>query len=168
MQADLFTVGAGYLDIQAVLASTALAPAAVGKAMSPTVTVDSAGNVVLVTGSSVLWGKSVWGTNAVWGNSVLSGTDAQGLSVLWGTSTLQGNSVLWGTSTVNPSVLWGTSVLWGRNTSSPTTKPALPPMSRSEDAAARRPAEVSDNRELNGRAHRFLGTAPRFRGARRS
>ena len=35
-QADIFTVGAGYLDIQAALANTDLAPATVGSAISPT------------------------------------------------------------------------------------------------------------------------------------
>lgn len=121
MQADLFTVGAGYLDIQAALASTALAPATVGSAMSPTTSVDSNGNVVLVTGTSVIWGKSVlWGKSAVWGSTVFNGTDVQGNSILWGTGTLEGNSVLWGTTKINPSsVTAGASVLWGKNTSSP-------------------------------------------------
>jgi serine protease AprX len=120
MQADLFTVGAGYLDIQAALASTALAANTAGNAMSPAVTVDSRGNVVLTQGSSLIWGGSTtWANTAVWGNSVLSGTNAQGQSMVWGTSSISGNSVLWGNSTVNAaSVLTGTSVLWGRSAGS--------------------------------------------------
>ncbi len=117
MQADLFTVGAGYLDIQAALASTALPANITGNAKSPAVTVDSRGNVVLVPNSSLIWGGSTtWANTAVWGNSVLSGTNVQGQSMVWGTSSISGNSVLWGTNTVDPaSVLWGTSVLWGRS-----------------------------------------------------
>ena len=120
-QADLFTIGAGYLDIQAALASTALAPATVGTAMSPTAEVDNQGNVVLVTSSSDIWGgPATWTDSAVWGNQVLSGTDKQGYSMVWGVSSISGNSVIWGNSTVNSSsVLSGTSVLWGRDTSSP-------------------------------------------------
>jgi serine protease AprX len=118
MQADLFTVGAGYLDIQSALASTALPANAAGNAMSPAVTVDSHGNVVLAPGSSLIWGGSTtWANTAVWGNSVLSGSNGQGQSMVWGTSSISGNSVIWGNNTVNAnSVLWGTSVLWGRST----------------------------------------------------
>ena len=42
-QADIFTVGAGYLDIQAALANTDLAPATPGSAMSPTAAEDGSG-----------------------------------------------------------------------------------------------------------------------------
>jgi serine protease AprX len=116
-QADIFTVGAGYLDIQAALNNTDLAPATVGSAASPIASQDANGNVVLNTGSSVVWGNSVlWGNTTVWGNSVLWGTNTLGQSVLWGTSvclgtsTTQGYSVLWGTSSsVAMSVMWGTS-----------------------------------------------------------
>jgi serine protease AprX len=120
MQADLFTVGAGYLDIQAALASTALPASTAGNAMSPAVMVDTHGNVVLGPGTSLIWGKSTtWANTAVWGNSVLSGTNAQGQSMLWGTSSISGNTVLWGNSTLNPaSVVSGTSVLWGRSAGS--------------------------------------------------
>jgi len=108
-QADIFTVGAGYLDIQAALASTDLATAKAGSALSPTVTKDKSGNIVLLNGSSVIWGNSVmWGNSVVWGTSVLWGTNVSGQSVLWG------SSVCWGTSSVQGySVLWGTSVVWG-------------------------------------------------------
>jgi serine protease AprX len=108
-QYDIFTVGAGYLDIQAALTSTNLAPATVGIAKSPAVARDKSGNVYLVTGTSVLWGGSVlWGTSVVWGTSVIWGTKSSGESVLWG------SSVPWGSSTTEGfSVLWGTSIVWG-------------------------------------------------------
>jgi serine protease AprX len=121
-QADIFTVGAGYLDIEAALADSDLAPAIAGSAMSPTATVDSTGNIVLVpNGSSVLGGNSAfWGAAASYGSSVLWGTSVSGRSVLWGSSSLEGESVLWSTSVVeSDSVLWGTSVLWGSSASTP-------------------------------------------------
>ncbi len=62
-QYDIFTVGAGYLDIQAALSSTDLAPSTYGIAKSPAVTRDRSGNIYLVSGSSVLWGGSI-----MWGN----------------------------------------------------------------------------------------------------
>jgi serine protease AprX len=125
-QSDIFTVGAGYLDIQAALLSTNLAPATVGSALSPIAVKDSQGNVtVVVNGPSMLGGTSIlWGTSAnMWGSSILWGTSSQKLnSILWGTGTsLAGNSILWGTTVTSESILWGTNetqldgtnALWG-------------------------------------------------------
>jgi serine protease AprX len=119
-QYDIFTVGAGYLDIQAALSSTDLAPLTYGIAKSPAVAHDRSGNVYLVTGSSVLWGGSIlWGTSMVWGTSVLWGTSTKGELVLWG------SSAPWGSSGDNGySVLWGTSVVWG--TSNENENEAIP------------------------------------------
>jgi len=103
-QYDIFTVGAGYLDIQAALSNQDVASSTTGVASSPAVARDSQGNVYVVKNSSVLWGNSVlWGTSVVWGNSVIWGT-VNGNSVLWG------SSVVWGTSAVQGySVVWGSS-----------------------------------------------------------
>jgi serine protease AprX len=119
-QYDIFTVGAGYLDIQAALSSTDLAPLTYGIAKSPAVARDRSGNIYLVTGSSVLWGGSIlWGTSVVWGTSVLWGTSTKGELVLWG------SSAPWGSSGDNGySVLWGTSVVWG--TSNENENEAIP------------------------------------------
>ena len=119
-QYDIFTVGAGYLDIQTALSSTDLSPSTYGIAKSPAVARDRSGNIYLVTGSSVLWGGSImWGTSVVWGTSVLWGTSTKGESVLWG------SSAPWGSSGDNGySVLWGTSVVWG--TSNENENEAIP------------------------------------------
>jgi serine protease AprX len=65
---DVFTVGAGYLDIQAALNNTDVA---VGNALSPTVTFDSAsGNVYLISAARSVWGTtSLWATRSVWGTT---------------------------------------------------------------------------------------------------
>src|SRR6266849_524356 len=121
-QYDIFTVGAGYLDIASALSGTNLAPAIVGSALSPTAVYDSTtGQVYLVNGSAVVWGNSVvWGTAVVWGNSVIWGTNATGQAVLWG------NSVCWGSSTSSGfSVVWGTSVIWGNKTNSDAMNVAI-------------------------------------------
>ncbi len=109
-QYDIFTIGAGYLDIAAALASTEVVPAGLN-AESPTASYDPAtGNTYLVGGQSVVWGSSVmWGSSVVWGSSVLWGS-----SVTWGSSVLWGSSVTWGSSTQQGfSVIWGSSVVWG-------------------------------------------------------
>src|SRR5712692_9255038 len=114
-QYDIFTVGAGYLDIAAALNNTDLAPATAGAAMSPIANYDATtGQVYLVMGNSVMWGSSVvWGTSVVWGSSVIWGSNTAGQSVLWG------NSVCWGSSTnAGFSVIWGSSVVWGSKTNS--------------------------------------------------
>lgn len=101
---DLFTYGAGYLDIDNALGNTDLAT---GVALSPTA-VDNNGVVSIVnttldsnfTGSSVVWGATsvVWGNSVVWGANAFSAT-----SVVWGAT-----SVVWGaTSETGYSVVWG-------------------------------------------------------------
>ena len=125
-QADIFTVGAGYLDIQAALASTELAPPTVGSALSPTANISASGSVVLVNGSSILGsGSSTWSVPSVWGNAIFSGTDSlTGDAILWGTSSLTGDAILWGTGTLTgDAILWGTdaltgeAILWGTGSS---------------------------------------------------
>jgi serine protease AprX len=106
-QYDIFTYGAGYLDVSAALGNTDLAT---GIALSPTATYDATSrNVYLVNTSSVVWGGAsvVWGaTSVVWGNSLV-----------WGSSAMTTNSVVWGSA----SVVWGASsysgfsVVWGAN-----------------------------------------------------
>ena len=104
-QYDIFTYGAGYLDIDAALNNTDLAT---GVALSPTAVYDPiTGTVSIVNTTSVVWGSAsvVWGaTSVVWGNSVV-----------WGANTITSNSVVWGST----SVVWGAtsvsgfSVVWG-------------------------------------------------------
>jgi serine protease AprX len=124
-QADIFTVGAGYLDTEAALENTVVPPAAFGSAMSPFAALDSNGDVVLVngtpvSGATVIWGGSTAFANTViWGGS-LSGSDDAGQTVIWGGSSLQSDTVIWGGSTDNAdTVIWGGStaqgatVIWG-------------------------------------------------------
>jgi serine protease AprX len=107
-QYDVFTVGAGYLDLAAALASTDLAK---GTAMSPTAVYNSStGNVTLSSDPSSVWGTSAaWSGPTVWGNSQFIATN----SVMWGAGTNQGSSVMWGAG-----ALWGSSVMWGAGTDS--------------------------------------------------
>jgi len=133
IQYDVFTVGAGYLDIQAALSITDR-PAGIAK--SPTAAYDStSGNVYFVNDDSALWGNSaMWGSSALWGTSAIWGSNAfltadsavWGTSAIWGSSALWGNSAMWGTNTTSGfGALWGSSALWGNSAmwgaSSPTT-----------------------------------------------
>jgi serine protease AprX len=103
-QYDVFTVGAGYLDVDAVLGSTEVAN---GSAVSPVAAYDSTTGLVTIsngqpiTGTSAVWGSLGWGTSAVWGSGVAPD------SVVWGTS------VTWGSNVNAGNVLWGESVTWG-------------------------------------------------------
>src|SRR5580704_5657641 len=110
-QYDIFTYGAGYLDIDAALADTDVAE---GAALSPTAVYNAANNTVTIvntnspTGTSIVWGSSiVWGTSIIWGSSVLNAE-----SIVWGSSVVWGNSVDTGFS-----VVWGSSIIWGASTS---------------------------------------------------
>ena len=102
---DIFTVGAGYVDIAAALADKDLAN---GSALSPTAVYNtSTGAIGFVTASSSVWGNSsVWGVSAVWGNRCV-----------WGNSSVWGTSTVWGNSSV-----WGTRSVWGVNVNAATTR----------------------------------------------
>jgi serine protease AprX len=106
-QNDVFTVGAGYLDVQAALASKDLAAAS---ALSPVAAFDPvSGTVHLVNNTSAVWGSSaVWGTSAVWGSSAV-----------WGTGAMSAASAVWGTgSPFASSAVSGSSAVWGHATTS--------------------------------------------------
>jgi serine protease AprX len=115
---DLFATGAGYLDVQAALANTDLAPVAVGAALSPSAVYNqNTGTVSLVNGNTVVLPNSVvWGASVIWGTSVVWGANVSGSSVVWGASlpwnsnALSSFSVVWGSSTGTSSA---TSVVWG-------------------------------------------------------
>lgn len=113
-ESDLFTYGAGYLDINAALGDTDLAT---GMALSPTAVVNSNGSVTIANtspdsnfaGSSVVWGATsvVWGNSVVWGSNAISSTSVVwgATSVVWGATSVSGYSVVWGaTSTVESAV----------------------------------------------------------------
>lgn len=96
---DLFTVGAGELDIMAALNNTDLFPAT-SSAASPTAYFDTATKTVkILTGTSVVWGTNVvWGTSLVWGTTVMSGNSVVwGTTMVWGSNTNSASSVIWGT-----------------------------------------------------------------------
>jgi len=108
-QADIFTYGAGYLDVQAALQST---DAGSGAALSPVATYNRVTGQVSLSfgpaGSSVMWGSSVlWGSSVIWGSAIVDSK----------TNALWGSSVVWG-STLDTgfSVIWGSSVIWGAAT----------------------------------------------------
>ncbi len=111
---DIFTVGAGYLDVMAAL-NSAETVSRTQSAKSPRVRVRTDGKVEtyndatnVPTGTSVVWGSNVvWGANVVWGNTVLMSAS----NVVWG------NNVVWGESTIaGYSIVWGSNVVWGNAT----------------------------------------------------
>jgi serine protease AprX len=93
---DPFTVGAGYLDINAALNNLDLAQL---PALSPEVSYDAvAGIVSLAQDKGVVWGSNlVWSMSAVWGK-----TTANLPGAVWGsigtdtTSGLSASGVIWG------------------------------------------------------------------------
>lgn len=115
-QYDVFTIGAGYLDLQAALQSALVPPPAGATMISPTATFDArSGSVYFVANGSALWGSNamwgnnaMWGTNAMWGSSVFVGSQ----SAVWGSAALWGSNAMWGSSTDTAfSNLWGSSAL---------------------------------------------------------
>lgn len=107
-QYDIFTVGAGYVDLAAALASTDLAT---GTAMSPTAVYNAkTGQVTITSDPSSIWGTSYsWSGPAVWGSNQFVG----GSSMMWGATNPAGTSMMWGATGI-----WGSSMMWGAGTSS--------------------------------------------------
>jgi len=122
---DVFTVGAGYLDLGAALTSNAMAP---GTAMSPWAVADAGGNVYFVADSSSVWNvassqgtfavTSVWAPSAVGSTRSMWGLGAVSSSrSMWGLSTVGSSRSMWGLSTVDPSrSMWGLSIQLNEST----------------------------------------------------
>ena len=117
-QYDVFTVGAGYLDVQAALQSTDLST---GYARSPVVTFDSTTqNVYFVNDNFAVWGgSSDWSSFAVWGGNAFTSSQF----AVWGGSNpyasfaVWGGSAPWGSNTNNGFfAVWGGSSIVSNNT----------------------------------------------------
>ncbi len=118
IQYDVFTVGAGYLDLQAAFSETHIRDEKDLSAKSPTAVYDPTTNTVhFVSDSSTVWGSSaLWGSATVWGSNAFVGSQ----SAMWGSSALWGSSAMWGSSTTQAfSALWGSSAMWGSDTNTP-------------------------------------------------
>ncbi len=118
---DVFTIGAGYLDI----ANTVNAALTIGRnvpsgtAMSPIAAYDDAtGNTTAVIDPSALWTSTgLWSAASVYGSHAFL-SPANGSSALWGTT------ALWSNNDPNGyTALWGSTALWGK--SSPEAQTAL-------------------------------------------
>ena len=114
-QGDIFTTGAGYLDINAALASNDLATA---PAVSPAAVYDSVSHVVyIVRPFGVVWGDgATWANILVYGPAIFTGLLDKGNSVIWGAADSLG--VVWGDSTNAAfNMVWAADdslgVVWG-------------------------------------------------------
>jgi len=117
IQYDVFTVGAGYLDLQEAFSDPH--PDDDDRiAKSPTAVYDAKTKTVhFLRDDSALWGSSaMWGSSTVWGKDAFVGSS----SAMWGSSALWGSSAMWGSSTASAfSALWGSSAMWGSGTNTP-------------------------------------------------
>ncbi len=112
---DIFTVGAGYIDLSAALSEIKSVPAGV-TAISPTAVYDpTTGFVTLSYDPSSIWSapvvageKELWGAQSIFGASVLAGNKCLwGAQSIWGASTLAGEKELWGAQSI-----WGADSVW--------------------------------------------------------
>ena len=99
---DIFTVGAGYLDVAAALNNT---DASSGVALSPHAQYDAqTGTATLVHGNSVVWGDGlVWGDGFIFSDAIVWGD-----GLVWGDAMVWGDSVVWGDA-----IVWGDGLVWG-------------------------------------------------------
>jgi len=107
---DVFTIGAGYLDVAGALNNY---DEAFLSSVSPTANyqpVSQNGYFVLPLESNWKWFPQ-WSAAIVWGNTALpNGSTIWNASDVWGSSSNWGTSIAWGTSgSWNTSIAWGTS-----------------------------------------------------------
>lgn len=121
-ESDIFTVGAGYLDVQAALSSNDLVQ---GSALSPTAQQDPVTGTITLTNTGAVAAWDFAGVNTVWATSVVWGGDVAANSVVWGTSAIfnapsgtagavDASSIVWGVDA--NSIVWGldaNSIVWG-------------------------------------------------------
>jgi len=106
---DIFTVGAGYVDVNAALNSSYTS---YGYALSPTAVYHWWTNSFTLVGTSVAYGvQSIWDSNSLWDSSSIWDTQS-----VWGTAILvSGTQSLWGTQSVwgsSTNSVWGTNSIW--------------------------------------------------------
>ncbi|MFL6448925.1 MAG: S8 family serine peptidase [Bryobacteraceae bacterium] len=135
---DMFTVGAGYLDLQAALGLVNEVPSGL-TAISPTASFNEAnGNVELsfdpssVFSDQAIWSryatasKARWNSSSIWSNSVLDGNTAiWAAGSFWDSSSDSANQSSWGASSDSANkAMWGASTssankaMWGASTDS--------------------------------------------------
>jgi serine protease AprX len=110
-QYDIFTIGAGYLDVWAALNNNDTAKK--GLALSPSVSYNQKTGVTSLNLSGPAGTTIVWGTNIVWGTTIVWGTNVflDGGSAIWGTT------IVWGTNTSQAfNAIWGNTIVWGTGT----------------------------------------------------
>ena len=98
---DIFTVGAGALDLNSALGSADMPQ---GTAASPRAVYDASRDLVRIQypynpawGATTVWGSALLGgANVVWGNNIVAGSNAVwGSNVVWGVSSQKGFGALW-------------------------------------------------------------------------
>lgn len=94
---DVFTIGAGYLDIQAALADTTVFS---GTALSPTaVPHPKRGKGYIYCGSSTIC--AAWGARSIWGTQSISSDQSIWTDLsIWGTQSIWTDLSLWGSQSI--------------------------------------------------------------------
>ena len=122
MQSDIFTVGAGYLDVNAALNSTDLVTL---PALSPSAVYNSASrHVSAVLNYALTWGDAItWGEAMTWGDSVFVNGSAiiWGEAMTWGDFTTTGFALIWGDSVTAASGIQAMAADDGDQDSPPTS-----------------------------------------------
>jgi serine protease AprX len=112
---DIFTVGAGYLNVGSALANTDVAPTTLS-ALSPALTFGTNATLSFVAGTNTVWSDhAVWGSNVIWGPNVVWGSNvvwSNGLVPAASDLFLQATEVVLGESS---KIAWGSTVIWGSN-----------------------------------------------------
>lgn len=104
-QYDVFTVGAGYLDLRAALANLSNAPAA-GSALSPVAYVDPVSGQVYASGDY----PGLCAENGALAGTDLCSSPAASVSSIWQADTQSGST---GATVAGTKCLWGYQSVWG-------------------------------------------------------
>jgi len=117
---DIFTVGAGFLDVQAALRNRDVVRRT-QSAQSPVAAWNKKTKkaVMLVMSQNIIWGgdEEAWGTNIIWG-----GDEVSGENIIWGGDEVTAFNIIWGgdeeavwgeSGVAGNNIIWGSNIIWG-------------------------------------------------------
>ncbi len=127
---DIFTIGAGYLDLEAAIKDIRNVPAVGTSAVSPTAVYDNSSGSVNLSfapggvftsssyGQHVNGSQSLWAAQSIWGASVVKGNQCiWGAQSIWGATSMASSSQsIWGAQSI-----WASQSIWGASNSGAET-----------------------------------------------
>ena len=108
---DIFTVGAGYLDVGAALKDTTIWQ---GQAASPVAVFSNGTPQLSFSSLTTCSDPQYWAMSAIWGTTEISGTTIWTYNAALGKQAVSATQAIWGTVSAGAQqAIWGSQAIWG-------------------------------------------------------